>query len=532
MDKGLLIITGETGAGKSILLGALGLVLGERAESNVVEGHESKCVVEAEFLVSEYHLESFFENNELDYEPVCVIRREISVQGKSRAFINDTPVTLQQLRELGESLIDIHTQHETLSLKDKHYQVQLLDSFAGNQVSLHAYRTALSENRRLQKELIQLTEQEASWKAEYDFHSFQLKELQEANLKAGEEVELEAEQRRLAYAAEIAKAAFEGAEGIRNQEGSAHSILVAVSHLLKQQAAHEDRFSSLASRLNSLQIELDDIAAELEKIADNTQADDARLEQVEQRISMVYSLQKKHGCSGSEGLLQKQFELEDKIARVENLEEEKEKLMASVSLARNALEVASKELRNTREQAIPVLQGKLEELLAEVGMPHAQIDIQMEALEHPGEEGPDEIRIYFSSNPGMPMQAVNKVASGGELSRLMLCFKSILAVSKSLPTLIFDEIDTGISGEVAAKVGKRMKEMAKGLQVISITHLPQIAALGDVHFQVYKEIQDGTSQTYMKELNEEERVREVARMLSGDRMSESALANARELMAS
>lgn len=531
MDKGLLIVTGETGAGKSIILGALGLVLGERADSNVVEGHESKCVVEAEFDISAYALRPFFETHDLDFEKQCILRREISTQGKSRAFINDTPVTLQQLKELGEYLIDIHSQHETVSLKDKRYQVQLLDSFAGNEAELKQYRSALSQFKKQKKQLEELIKQEAEWRAEYEFHSFQLNELTEANLQEGEETALEEEQNRLAHASEIAKAAFDGAEGLRNQEGSAYALLREVEHLLMQQVNHESRFSDLASRLQSLNIELDDIASELEKIADSTQADDQRLEQIDERISLLFTLQKKHACASSAELIQKRFDLEDKTARVESLDQEKQQLEQAVQQSEKALKDASDALRASRNKAIPALQKNLMALLAEVGMPHAQVEIKMEALDMPGEDGPDAVSMLFSSNPGMPKQSVNKVASGGELSRLMLCFKSILAASKALPTLIFDEIDTGISGEVASKVGKMMKQMATGHQIISITHLPQIAALGDAHYLVYKEIESGVSQTYMRGLKEDERVKEVARMLSGDKMSDSALANARELMA-
>lgn len=530
-DKGLLIVTGETGAGKSIILGALGLVLGDRAESNVVEGHDSKCVVEATFDISQHKLQKFFEEQDLDYESQCILRREISVQGKSRAFVNDTPVSLVQLKELGEALVDIHSQHETLSLKDRRYQIQLLDSFAGNESLLKNYRDALHKDRGLQKEWKTLLEQEAAWKAEYDFLSFQLKELQEANLKAGEEALLDEEQHILEHASEIAKTAYEGAEGLRNGDQAAYHQLKDIENALRSQVAHDARFGELLERLKSVNIELDDIAAELEKISDTTQADDARLEQINERQSLLFTLQKKHQCASSDELIEKRNELEDKTARVESLEQEKEELEKACLAAKKDLDDAASALRAARQKALPALLQNLKGLLAEAGMPHAQIEMQIEALEQGTEDGPDQVNMLFSSNPGSPLQALNKVASGGELSRVMLCFKSILAASKALPTLIFDEIDTGISGEVAAKVGRMMKQMAQGHQVISITHLPQIAGMGDGHYLVYKEVDAGQSQTYMRLLKHDERVNELARMLSGDKLSESALANAKELLA-
>lgn len=531
LDSGLLIITGETGAGKSILLGALGLVLGERAESNVVEGQENKCVVEGVFDISAYGLESFFNENELDYESPCILRREISIQGKSRAFINDTPVSLAQLKELGENLIDIHSQHETLSLKDRRYQVQLLDTFAGNEGILGKYREALHQEKALRMQLNELIRQEAEWRAEYDYNSFLLHELKEANLKSGEEAELEEQQRLLEHASEIVKTAFEGAESLRNGEDAAYAKLKDLENALRQQSANDPRFVSLFERVKSLGIEMDDIASELEKIADTTVSDNARLEQITERIDMLFTLQKKHRLDSSEALLAKQFELEDKTAKVDSIEEEKVSLQKRCDEAAKALEDQIAILRKARNEALPRLLKKLKELLAEAGMPHAQVEMRITPLEQAGEDGPDQVNMYFSSNPGALMQPLNKVASGGELSRVMLCFKSILAASKSLPTLIFDEIDTGISGEVAAKVGRMMKTMAKGHQVISITHLPQIAGFGDLHYQVYKTIEKGSTQTFMKHLSKEERIQELARMLSGDRLSDSALANARELLA-
>lgn len=530
-DSGLSIITGETGAGKSILLGALGLVLGERAESNVVDGHETKCVVEAAFDLGNYALETFFAENELDFEPLSILRREISTQGKSRAFINDTPVSLNVLKDLGEQLIDIHSQHETISLKDKNYQIQLLDSFAQNQVVKENYRSALRELRKKKKELDELLRKEEEWKSEYEFNRFLFEELTSATLQVDEEISLEEEQLRLQNAAEITRTAFEGAEAIRNGEGSALDTLRALGHVLRQQSQVDTRFLSIHERLNSVSIELDDLGAELDQIAQNTVSDDQRLEWVGARLDLLFALQKKHRCSNSAELIEKWEELREKTARVEQLDEARNTLEKEVAVATAQLKATAAGLRDTRQKAIPLLQGQLLELLNEVGLPSSRMQIEMEPLEQPSEEGPDEIRILFSSNTGAALQPINKVASGGELSRVMLCLKSILARSKALPTLIFDEIDTGISGEVAAKVGRRMRSMASGHQVISITHLPQIAACGNLHYFVYKDVELGKTTTHIRTLNEDERVKEIARMLSGDTLSEPALQNARVLLA-
>ncbi len=530
LEGGLLIITGETGAGKSILLGALGLVIGERADSSVVEGHASKCVVEAEFDVSAYGLKPFFEEHELDYESFCILRREISVQGKSRAFINDTPVSIQQLKELGEQLIDIHTQHETLSLKDRSYQVQLVDAFAQNAALLREYRSALQKRNTLKKQLDSLLARESDWKSEYDFNLFQFRELKDADLKEGEESELEIELERLEHAADIARTAFEGAEGIKNSDGAALVVLRMLEHQLGQQSKVEPRFESLKERLRSVNIELDDLAAELDDIAQNTQADENRQQLVSERLDRINGLLKKHRCTDSATLISRMYELEDLTAKVESIEEEKAKLQVELDESATALEKAATALRESRQKAAPGLVSTLGSLLAEVGMPNTRMQVEQVPREHYGPDGPDEISLLFSSNPGAPLQPVNKVASGGELSRLMLCFKSVLAESLALPTLIFDEIDTGISGEVASRVGQRMRKLSVGHQVVCITHLPQIAGCGDAHFRVYKEVNDNQTRTQMIRLTDAERVEELAKMLSGDRLSDSAIANAKELL--
>lgn len=529
-DKGLSVITGETGAGKSIILGALGLVTGDRADSSAIAGHESKCIVEAVFDIEPYHLNAFFETHDLDYSHHCTLRREISIQGKSRAFINDTPVGLNVLKDLGEALLDIHSQHETLSLKDRTYPIQLVDTFADNEVLMADYRKAFRMEKSLLAKIQLLEEQEAKWREEYDYHKFLLQELSSAHLVEGEQEEVEQELKQLEHAAEISAVAFEVAEALRNSDDSSYNKLSLMESRVRQQIQNTQLFEPLQGRLKSLLIEADDLAQEFQHIADSIQQDDLRLEQVKDRLDLIYALQKKHRVDNVGELLVKQAELAEKTAKVDSLEDEKLALNKEYNHWKDTLNKQVAALRLAREKSMPGLAHDLCKLLDEVGMPNARLEFKVEPLEHYTEDGPDMITLLFSSNPGSVLQPLNKVASGGELSRVMLCLKSILASKRALPTLIFDEIDTGISGEIAAKVGRMMKAMSVGHQVFSITHLPQMAAFGDAHYRVLKEVENGRTATKMLRLSAEERQNEIARMLSGDKITESALANARELM--
>lgn len=527
---GLLTVTGETGAGKSIILGALSLVLGERADTSVMDGSQEKCVVEAEFDISAYALRSFFEQEDLDYEPHCLLRREITLSGKSRAFINDTPVTVQQLKELGEYLVDIHSQHETLSLKDRRYQVEILDAFAKSGEKLLAYQTAYKAFKEAEKSLRSLESSDGSLQADLDFFRFQWQELEDASLKVGEQEDLEQEQARLEHAGEISKTAFEGAALLKDAEPSIHDQLSQLSGALRNLIKVDARFESLHERLTSADIELSDIARELENIADTTPADGQRLELVVNRLNLIQSLQNKHRVNSIEELEQKRFWLEDEIHRIEHLDESLANARNLVVERRAEATKVGEVLSEHRASYIPALEQELVSLLNQVGMPHAKVHIALEKLEQMQEAGLEEVQMRFSSNAGMAPQPLHKAASGGELSRLMLCLKSILAENTALATLIFDEIDTGISGEVAAKVGRLMRQLAKGHQVISITHLPQIAGSGMAQYFVYKEVRDGKTHTGMRLLSDEERIQELAKMLSGDNPSSSAMANAKELM--
>ncbi len=527
---GLLTVTGETGAGKSIVLGALSLALGHRADTSVIEGKSNKCIVEAEFDISAYGLQAFFEENDLDYETPTTLRREINLKGKSRAFINDTPVSLNQLKSLGEALVDIHTQHETLSLKDKNYQLSILDSYASNESELKAYQEAYHKHREIQKEYERKSTSDTGKNIDVDFIRFQHQELVDAALKAAEQEELEEEAQVLEHAGEIAKTAFEGAGMLQEQEQSVVAQLQDLKANLKQLTKFDSRFESLFERLESAQIELQDIAAELESIADTTNADESRLTLVTERLNLIHGLQKKHRLNSVEELIQKTFALEDELHDLEHLDEVLEELRKQLDQSEQAVKAAGERLSESRKNAIAGLTDKLHDLLKQVGMPNARISVELEPTQEFQPKGLDIAVFRFSSNPGSSPLPIYKVASGGELSRLMLCLKSILADSQALPTLIFDEIDTGISGEVAAKVARLLRVLAKGHQLISITHLPQIAGAGEHHYYVHKEVKNGTTHTGMRLLDEEERLDVLASMLSGETTSDSAKANAREML--
>lgn len=529
-QSGLLTITGETGAGKSIILGALSLILGDRADTSVLQGNTEKCVVEGVFETQNELVNQFFIDQDLDAEAHCTLRREINLQGKSRAFINDTPVTLNQLKELGEMLVDIHSQHETLSLKDKNYQVAILDAFANAFQELDNYKRAFKAYKSKLAEWTKLESQDGSLKNELDFYRFQLNELNDAALQKGEQETLEAEQTTLENASEIAKISFDGSALLKSGENSISDQLNELLGALKPFAKLDKRFYDLYERLSSAEIELSDISSELETIAEQTVADDARLNLVIERLNTIQALQKKHRVNSLEELQEKLFWLEDEVHRIENLDASLEETRIQVDKLKNEAEERAGLLRKKRSEHAQGLQDRLISLLHEVGMPNARIEVRIESLDKLGDNGMDEVSILFSSNPGMPVQQIHKAASGGELSRLMLCLKSILADNKALPTLIFDEIDTGISGEVAAKVAKLMRYLSKGHQVFSITHLPQIAGAGDAHYYVHKEVRDNKTYTGMKLLSEEERLNELARMLSGEHATASAIANAKELI--
>lgn len=526
----LNIITGETGAGKSILMGALGLILGERAETKVLHQASEKCVVEGTFDIRLYKLQSYFEQNGLDYDSTCIIRREIAGNGKSRAFINDTPVSLQQLKELGSNLVDIVSQNQTLELNNRQFQLEVLDAFAETNDVLAQYKHTYTEWRRTTKLLDELTAREMQARKDEDYIKFILQELSEAKLIPGEMPLLEQQLEILSHAEQIKMAAAQCVGALTNNEQSVADVLSGLKQQLTPVAKHHSGIQNLANRIQSTLIELKDISDELEQIAEKTEADPQKLAHTEERLQLLFNLQKKHHTQTTDELITLQNKLEIELQSIGSLQNEliqiqKEKETYETELAQKAHQLSDK-----RKQAVSKMEKAVKQLLKQVQMPDAVLEIQLTATSAFTESGSDEIEYRFSANKGTPLQPMNKVASGGELSRVMLCIKSLINDKVALPSIVFDEIDTGISGEAALKVSQVMKQHAASHQVIAITHLPQIAGKADAHFYVYKTSSKNATYTHIKQLNDNERVEEIARMLHGENPSEKVIEAARELM--
>jgi DNA repair protein RecN (Recombination protein N) len=532
LDKGLSIITGETGAGKSIILGALGLMLGQRADAGLLLNKEKKCIIEGTFDISSYDLASFFHENELDFEKESIIRREINSDGKSRAFINDTPVNISTLKDLASRLVDIHSQHETLLLSSSRFQLNVVDAYAGNKVQVDAFRTLFKEYKTIRQELDELVEAERKSRSDLDYFRFQFNELAALQLKDGEQETMEQEQERLEHAEEILSQLGKATGAIYGADDNLVNQLQTLQQVIAGLKKYDELYATLANRIQSLIIELKDVYEELNTAADHLQVDPNRLEQINDRLSAIYSLQKKHRLSSVSELLKMQEELEAKIQNIGSLEDRISAKTKQLEQCRRDLMMAGEKLSSTRREAIPGIEKTISKQLSSLAMPHAVLRIAL--LEEKDEQwtadGLEKVQFLFSANKGMDFKELSKVASGGEMSRLMLCIKSLMAGLSAMPTIIFDEIDTGISGETAAKVGAIMKEMARKHQVIAITHLPQMASKGDAHFLVYKETKKGTTRSFLRPLTDDERVQEIARMLSGEELTAAALENARELL--
>ena len=534
----LNIITGETGAGKSIMLGAIGLLLGNRADSKLLFDQEQKCVIEGVFDISSYNLKELFTAEDLDYDDQCILRREISPSGKSRAFVNDTPVTLDVIRKIGENLMDIHSQHDTLQLGDTSYQLNILDVYAGNtsldiyagNVSyLNDYHQNYRKYKKLESDYRKLEDQLAQAQKELDYHTFLLNELEEANLQENEQEELENELKQLENAEDIKLKLTQAVQYLTESEFNITSALKDTAHLIGQLAHFSSKYDELRTRTESCMIELSDIAGELEDAERKTEADPERASEVHERLNMIYTLQRKHQVQTIAELLEIQRDLEGKVGSVLNLD-------TAIASTKKAMQKAEKDvlekaaiLSERRKSSFGKFEQELYTLLAELGMPNARIVIQ-HADTTPSATGTDEISILFSANKGAQPQSLVKAASGGEFSRLMLSVKYMLADKTALPTIVFDEIDTGISGEVAVKVGKMMQQMAQKHQIIAISHLPQIAAQGNAHYFVYKHDTEDRTISRIKKLNEEERVNEIAHMIAGANPSANAYQSAKELL--
>ncbi|NEU07048.1 DNA repair protein RecN [Flavihumibacter sp. R14] len=531
-SKDLNILTGETGAGKSIILGALSLLLGQRAESKYFYNQQKKCVIEGIFQVGEFHLSDFFTENDLDYDKETVLRREISSDGKSRAFVNDTPVNLTTLRQLGEKLIDIHSQHATIEINDESFQLNVIDIVAGHQPLLGNYKETYKAHQKAIARLNELIAESHKLKADQNYFQFQFDELETARLSEGEQEQMEQELDVLTHAEEIKRSLAQVTFLLNDGEQSALSQLKESLNCLQAAEKYNPEISEYAERLKSSLIEIKDIASETERLEQETGINEERTAEITDRLNILYSLQKKHRVATVTELMELQESLSGKLNSILFADEDITRLQSETESLKAELAVLAAELSKNRENVIPGLEAQVQNVLHEVGMPQAVLKISREEL--PGEQlrnsGRDQVQFLFSANKGQQPLPINKVASGGELSRLMLSIKSLIAKHTSLPTIIFDEIDTGISGEVALKVGNVMEDLAKNIQVIAITHLPQIASKGKAHYRVYKDEQPDRTLSNIKVLDDSERTLEIAKMLSGESPGESAMQNARELM--
>ncbi|RVT98316.1 DNA repair protein RecN [Mucilaginibacter limnophilus] len=529
-DNGLNILTGETGAGKSIILGALSLILGQRAESRYFFNQQKKCVIEGQFKIDGFHLKSFFEENDFDYEAETVLRREITADGKSRAFVNDTPVNLTSLKQLGERLIDIHSQHATLEINDAGFQLLVIDAQAKSDALLNTYQQRFKQYKNETARLKQLTEENDKAKADLDYYQFQYDELEKADLVADEQEQLEQELYALNHAEEIKRNLLAVAYVLQDSEAAALNQLKEAAQQLSNLSKYNPQIEELHTRLGSTIIEIKDIAAEVENIEQRTFTDEARAEEINTRLSMIYNLQKKHRVTTNAELLQIQDDLSGKLQQALFGDEAIEKLQKEIAAIKAELQKLADELSDKRAKAIPAIEQQVVATLAEMGMKDSVLKVELSTVADFTKTGTDNVRFLFSANKGHAPGEMSKVASGGELSRLMLGIKSLIAQNTALPTIIFDEIDTGVSGEVASKVGTIMERLAANLQVITITHLPQIAGKGESHYFVYKDNESATTYTRIKKLNQQERILEIAKMLSGDKPGESAIQNAKELL--
>lgn len=526
----LSIITGETGAGKSVLLGALGLVLGKRADSSTLKDEAKKCIIEGQFSIGNYKLEDFFEEEDLDYEEETIIRREILPSGKSRAFINDTPTTLAVLNQLGEQLIDIHSQHQTLQLSDEKFQLGIIDAIAGNEAKLNSYRKGLTIYRKQQKALKDLLATQESAKAQYDYNLHLYEELKKADFKENEQEELEQTLDKLNNSEEIRINLSEAYALASAEEVGLQSQLHSFSSNLGKISGFSKEYAELFERANSIKIELDDLTQELERLNEGVDYDPVKIEQLNDRLQLLYDLQKKHSVGTISELKEIEAGLDEKVAVVDSANEHLAQLESELKDTTDKLNDLAGKISNARAKAIPVFVGKLEAILVNLGMQNTRFKFNLNQTESFGANGKDELELMVSANKGGNFGVLKKVASGGELSRIMLATKAILCEYLNLPTIIFDEIDTGVSGDISQKMADIMNVMSEKMQVITITHLPQIAAKGDQHYKVFKEESENDVVTKLVELSENERIIEIAEMLSGKNASSTAIEHAKDLL--
>ena len=529
-NNGLSIITGETGAGKSILLGGLSLVLGKRADLSSVKNKSEKCIIEAVFDIANYDLKQYFLDLDMDYEPQTIIRREILPSGKSRAFVNDTPVNLDALQGLSNYLIDIHSQHETLELTNNQFQFKVIDALAKNNELLLEYSGNLEQYRTLQKELEELKDFKSEAIKEQDYNLFLLNELDEANLTPGELELLEEEYETLNNVEEIKEKLSLSNQLLNEEQIGILSTLTELKNTIQKLSGISPKYLDLFNRINSSLIELDDVFEEIENFQDQLEADPGRLEQVNSKLQIIHNLFQKHNADSITQLIELKDELADKVSVTENLDNEIIALENKIAKIESSVKGLAKQIHKNREEAIPKLVHQLETILIKLGIPNAQFKLQLSLKDEFFSNGSDELAFLFSANKGANLNELKKTASGGELSRIMLAIKYILSKHVQLPTIMFDEIDSGVSGEISNMMGEIMQQMSKTMQVFTITHLPQIAAKGDIHFKVFKEDDQDQTVTKLVRLNQDERIVEIAQMLGGDKITDSAVLHAKSLL--
>lgn len=528
---GFSVITGETGAGKSIMLGALNLLLGGRADAKAIQTGEKKCLVEASFDINGLDLEPFFAANDIDFDPKeCIVRREVLQSGKSRAFINDTPVAIAKLKEIGTAIIDIHSQHQNLLIRNESFLIETLDVMAGQTEPLAAYKCLYNQCRQAIERLKALQERAAQGRSDEEYLQFQLNQIDEANIQPNEQEELEKEQNLLSHAEDI-KQAFYTAQGlIQSDTFSMTHHLRQASDAVRNIADKHPEAEELAERLRSVRIELEDIEGELEQLAEQTDYDPERLRFIEERLNTLYTLQQKHRVDSVEELLAVGESIRKQLSDIENVDEDIHLQTEEVARLTAMRNTAAARLTEGRRRAAQTTEKELTTALQQMGMPNVKIEISITPRPEPDATGADKVVFLFSANKSIPPQDVSQIASGGEIARLMLSLKALIARRKNLPTIIFDEIDTGVSGTMAERMAQVMRDIASHCQVICITHLPQIAALGTHHFKVYKEDTGDVTRSHIVPLDEKERVEEIAHMLSGAELSQAAIDNAQALL--
>lgn len=530
-EQGFSVITGETGAGKSIILGAIGLLLGQRADVKSIRTGATKCIIEARFDISNYHMQPFFEENELDYEDECILRRELYASGKSRAFINDTPAQLAQMKELGEQLIDIHSQHQNLLLNKEGFQLNVLDLLAHDEPALSAYQAAYKQWKQAQNDLGRLLERAARDKADEDYIRFQWEQLEEAHLTKGEQEELEQEAETLSHAEDIKASLYRTDQLFNNEEGGLLSNLKECCNVMAELQAVYPAAEEWANRLESSYIELKDIADEVSDREEQVEFNPTRLDEVNERLNLIYSLQQKHRMDTVDELMALRDDYATRLASISSSDEEIETLKKRCGELQSEVRRQAAGLTEARREAAREVERQMAARLVPLGMPNVRFVVDMGERKEPGLHGMDTVTFLFSANKNGTLQNISSVASGGEIARVMLSVKAMIAGAVKLPTIVFDEIDTGVSGEIADRMADIMQEMANNdRQVISITHLPQIASRGRAHYKVYKKDNETETNSHIRRLTDEERVEEIAHMLSGATLTEAALNNARALL--